>query len=290
MSAVTGLEAVVERLVRSSRDHEVSPYGAIDWPDALDPSRDWFLSPELSSLAGTEIWDRLDEAGRRRLTFAEAANFFSLNIHGERILMQGIAARLYRDRFLGVSDYLHHFLDEENKHSVHFGQFCRRYARVYPSRHVHMSDPSDGAESDVLFFARVLAFEEIVDRYNVVQARDERLHPVARQINAGHHADEARHLVFGRYVLRELWDRDSAGWDGATRHRIAIGLEQFIDATWREYYNPAVYADAGLDAPWDVAREAWASPAQQAHRARMSARCRAFLTDVGMLEGADHGQ
>jgi hypothetical protein len=42
--------------------------------------------------------------------------------------MQGLAARLYRKDLLGVASYLHHFLDEENKHSVYFGGFCTRYA------------------------------------------------------------------------------------------------------------------------------------------------------------------
>ena len=50
--------------------------------------------------------------------------------------MQGLAGRLYRKDLADVADYLHHFLDEENKHSIFFGGFCRRYARVYRTRQV----------------------------------------------------------------------------------------------------------------------------------------------------------
>ena len=276
------LGATVERLIRASREQATDPYTAIEWPESVEPSSDWFSTPELSSLYGTERWAALDEADRKRLAFYEAVNFFSLNIHGESILMQGLAARLYRTDFLAVSDYLHHFLDEENKHSVVFGGFCRRYARVYPSRHVQMADATERSEADFLFFARVLVFEEIVDRYNVAQARDERLHPLARWINHMHHADEARHLIFGRQLVRELWQQGD--WDAAARARVSAGLGQFVDATWREYYNPQVYGDAGLADPWDVAHEAWAMDAQVAHRERMSARSLGFLREVGVLD------
>ena len=53
-------------------------------------------------------------------------------------LMEGLARRLYA----GGGDshrlaYLHHFLDEENKHMVCFGGFCTRYAgKIYPDRKV----------------------------------------------------------------------------------------------------------------------------------------------------------
>ena len=50
-------------------------------------------------------------------------------------------------------------LDEENKHSVYFGGFCQRYAKVYRSRHVPMGSQPDRDVADLLFFANVLLFE-----------------------------------------------------------------------------------------------------------------------------------
>ena len=281
--ALVAMADTVERLNDLSRARYTNPYAAVEWPESVDPLGDWFLTPELSTLYGTPYWSTLDDERRRRLAFHEAANFFSLNIHGEKALMAGLAARLYRPDLVDVADYLHHFLDEENKHSVYFGGFCQRYARVYPSRHVAFPGPPDPDADDFLFFAKVLIFEEHADRYNVVQAKDGRLHGLARFINEAHHADESRHLVFNRAIVRALWDTHAPGWGAGKRADLRDHLGQFFAITWREYYNPDVYADCGFAEPWRVADEAWDSDAQRAHRRRMSARCLRFFLSRGLL-------
>jgi len=270
-----------ERLSRVSARTFQNPYTALDWPAAIDAGTEWFTSPELLSLHGTGYWDELTERERRLLSFLEAANFYSLNIHGEKGLMSGLAARLYRTDLLDVASYLHHFLDEENKHSLYFGGFCTRYAKVYRSRQVAVGGDRPRDIDDFLFFAKTMVFEEIVDQYNRVQGRDARLHPVARFINDNHHREETRHLVFGRALVSALWL--AADWDAGTRADLGAQLTEFLLASWREYYNPDVYADLGLADPWAVAEAAWASPAQQRHRRQVSARCLGFLVSLGVL-------
>jgi hypothetical protein len=282
MSLADSVAVVARRLSQVSEHSYQNPYTALDWPDAVNPEADWFSTPEYLSLTGTPAWDALPEPGRKRLAFCEAVNFFSLNIHGEKSLMAGLAERLYRKDMLDVAAYLHHFLDEENKHSIFFGGFCARYARVYRSRQFAVDEgdlPTDMA--DFLFFAKTMIFEDIVDHYNWVQARDERLHPVARFINRNHHVEEARHLVFGRQLVTELWQAQR--WDTQTVAEVREYLAQFIVSSWREYYNPDAYADAGLAAPWDQAEAAWQSEHQRAHRRAVTARCLGFLADTGIL-------
>lgn len=282
--AVASLAETTERLSRLSRKSYQNPYTAVEWPRSVDPERQWFSSPEYLSLYGTPLWETLDEPARKRLAFHEAANFYSLNIHGEKGLMEGLAARLYRKDLLPVSQYLHHFLDEENKHSVYFGGFCTRYARVYRSRQLPFGEPRPRDVADLLFFAKTMVFEEIVDVYNLAQARDGRLEPIARFINRNHHVEEARHLVFGRRLVTALWEACAPGWDEATKEDVRAHLAQFFTATWREYYNPDVYADAGLADPWDVAEQAWSAPAQRRHRRRVSAKVLDHLTGIGLLD------
>jgi hypothetical protein len=281
--AIAAMSDTVERLNELSRSKYQNPYEAVEWPETVDPVADWFFTPELSSLHGTPYWDGLDDDARHRLAFAEAANFFSLNIHGEKSLMEGLATRLYRPDLTEIADYLHHFLDEENKHSVYFGGFCRRYAKIYRSRHVPFGGRPDREVTDLLFFAKVLIFEEHADRYNVLQAKDARLHPLARFINEAHHADESRHLVFNRAIVKAFWDAHSPGWGEEQLEQIRAYLGQFFVTTWREYYNPDVYADVGLDAPWDAANVAWNAPAQREHRRRISAKCLRFFLSSGLL-------
>ncbi|MCX5239583.1 diiron oxygenase [Streptomyces prunicolor] len=282
MSLADSVAAVAKRLSEVSQHSYQNPYTALDWPETVDPDVDWFSSPELLSLAGTPEWDAMPEAARKRLAFYEAVNFYSLNIHGEKSLMAGLAERLYRKEMIQVADYLHHFLDEENKHSIFFGGFCTRYARVYRSRQFSVNEEEVPRDvGDFLFFAKTMIFEEIVDHYNWLQARDERLHPVARYINRNHHVEEARHLIFGRQLVTELWRTQQ--WDAQTVDDVRGYLAAFITSSWREYYNPDVYADAGLTDPWEAAETAWQSPAQRKHRRTVTAKCLGFLASEKIL-------
>jgi hypothetical protein len=282
-AALAEVSETSARLSRLSQRSYQNPYTQVEWPQTVDPERDWFSTPEYLSLYGTPAWSGLDEPARRRLAFHEAAGFYSLNIHGEKSLMQGLAARLYRSDLVEVADYLHHFLDEENKHSIYFGGFCTRYARVHRSRLVPVVTARRRDVDDFLFFAKTLIFEEIVDRYNLVQARDRRLHPLARFINDNHHREEARHLVFGRRLTTALWDSCAPGWSPPVIAEIRDDLSQFLAASWREYYHPDVYSDAGLANPWELAEAAWSAPAQRAHRREVSAGCVGFLSAAGIL-------
>jgi len=284
--SLDALGETVRRLSASSRRTYQNPYEAITWPDELD-RRQWFTSPQFVSLHGTPAWEGLDVGRRKELSFWEAVNFYSLNIHGEKALMEGLARRLYQPGMEPLAEYLHHFLDEENKHSVWFGTFCNRYAgKVYPERKIVFPREYAEGEDDFLFFAKVSIFEEIVDRYNLAMGRDDALVPVARQINANHHAEETRHLVFGRRIVHELWREWSARWPQPVVDGIRAYLAAYVTATWKEYYNPDVYRDAGFADASVVAGEAWDHPATQAHRAGISRFCLRPLVEAGVLEAS----
>ena len=278
------LADTVRKLSASSRRTYQNPYEAIVWPDELG-RRQWFTSPAFVSLHGTPAWQALSDAERRELSFWEAVNFYSLNIHGEKALIEGLARRLYQPGMEEVAEYLHHFLDEENKHSVWFGTFCMRYAgKVYPERKVVFPRDYAEGEEDFLFFAKVSIFEEIVDRYNVAMGRDDQLVTVARQINANHHAEETRHLVFGRRIVEALWGQWADRWSADVVAGIRAYLSAYVTATWREYYNPDVYRDAGFADPWAVAREAWDHPATHAHRDEINRTALRPLVEAGVLD------
>jgi hypothetical protein len=281
---VSDLSATVEKLCTASVKDYVSPYDVLKWVPDLEKNQ-WFTSPELISIFGTEAFDKLSPEQQKLLSFYEAVNFYSLNIHGEKPLVEGLAHRMYRKDTIDISPYLHHFLDEENKHMTYFGGFCTKYAgKVYPDKKIVFPKEYEAGEEDFLFFAKVMIFEELVDVYNVRMSLDDRLNPIARQINHLHHHDEARHLVFGRKMVLELWNRYSEKWKPATKKALQSYLKEYIVATWKEYYNPQVYKDAGLPDPFDLQEQVYASEVQREHRRKVSAPCIAYLKKHGMLE------
>jgi hypothetical protein len=288
------IDALAQRLVAASQKARPG-FDPIDWPESVGPEAEWFMTPELLSPAGLLEFENLSEEQRKRLSFFEAVNFFSLNIHGEKPLVAGLADRLYQPRRAELAPYLHHFLEEENRHMAWFGRFCQHYAgKVYAEKRLPLeAGRSDGAE-DLVFFAQALLFEEIVDVYNSTMADDARISRVARDINRLHHEDEHRHIVFGRRTVLMLFE---AAEKTLSREQIAVlraELLSFTEMTWRQYWNPEVYRDAGIADPYGFMRRAWSHPAAVARRQAIGDKAFGWMRQAGILaekppEDADTG-
>ena len=283
MTPTQDINALVENLCRVSRDQFVDPFKTLIWPDTLD-AQQWCFAPELISLYGMPEYEQLPLDQQQRLSFYEAINFFSLNIHGEKALIGGLAKNLYARDDLEISSYLHRFLDEENKHMFYFGRFCSQYAgKIYPDRKFTLPQEFSPGEEEFLFFAKVMVFEEIVDYYNKSMAADARLAPIAREINRLHHIDESRHLAFGRSLAQWLFERYSARWPATVLANVRDYLGSYIGSVWREYYNPTVYQDAGLQDSYALQQRAFNRPEARVHRSNVSRRCIKHLLDARIL-------
>ncbi len=272
------------RLTRASRKKIWDVHTRIDWPESLDDSR-WFMAPELISLYGTDAWGELDEATQRRLSAAEIANFFSLTLQGERPLVQGLCNQMYSRQNSEITEYIHHFLDEENKHMLMFGEYCRRYhGKVYDYKKLVMPKKYAKGEEDVTFFIKVMIVEELGDFYNVAMQRDERLHEIVQVVNRIHHEDEARHLIFGRRLLKDLWEEWSPTWDEETLDGVRKWLPAYLKSSWNDFYNVEVYRDAGIEDAYAVRKAAMADPICKLHREKVSEKLVDYFIDTGILE------
>ena len=145
------------QLTKASRKQFWDVYSYFQWPDAL-PDDAWLMSPELVSIHGTETWERMDEAQRKRLSRYEIGNFFSLTLQGERPLVAGMSDLLYSSKTTPeITEYLHHFIDEENKHMVMFGMFLSRYVgKVYPEKKLALERGWSREEEEIAFFCKAM--------------------------------------------------------------------------------------------------------------------------------------
>lgn len=277
--------ALASRLTGVSRKKSWDVYTAFAWPEALSPDN-WYMPPELMSLYGTSAYDALDESQRRKLSLFELGNFFSLVLQGERPLVQGLVHRLYsRSNTPEITEYLHHFVDEENKHMVMFGEFCKRYVgKVYPEKKITLPREYAKGEEEVAFFCKVLVVEELGDYYNLLIEKDERVEPIVRELNKVHHIDEARHLSFGRVYTAELFERYSAEWSAEELAGFRTWLGDYLRASWGDYYNPTMYKDAGLPDGYELRQMALAHPACIAHRQQASEKLVKYFIKHGLLE------
>ena len=276
------LKTISKRLSTLSHRLHSNPSADIDWPDKLEGDY-WYMAPELMGLYGTKLWDQLSEAELKRHSFWELVNFFSLIVNGERLVVEGFTKRLFADTSVDMGEFVHHFVDEENKHIQYFGRFCTQYAhKVYLDPNQYLPP----GEDDLVFLTKVMIFEQISDHYNVAMMDDERLHPVVQQINRLHHFDEARHIAFGRRAVVETFN---ALYGNASAEKLATMreyLQAFIDSAWESYFNPKLYEDAGIDKAYSVAQIAQRTEASAARFKASSHVVLDFLRRNGVLEGS----
>lgn len=285
--AVREIEPILlelDRLEQLAESGYYNPYTMFDWPEALEPDKPW-MSESLTTLAGTPMWDELTREQQIALTRYEAINFFSLNIHGIRELLSEVVLRIHERTYANVSEFLHHFIGEENEHMWFFAQFCLRYGgKLYPAQ------PSLQADSvahlspvarEMIIFARILIFEEIVDYYNSHMATDQALPDIAREINRIHHQDESRHVAFGRMVFTSLLGQ-VAKRDPGELPAVAEYLENYLQYSIGTLYNPAAYRDAGIPDALALRRRALEHPARVAAHDQVLKRTRNFLAKSGV--------
>lgn len=274
----------VQQLIRLSRERHVNSFSQIEWADAI-PDDEWWLSPELLSVHGTEHADALSERQLKRLSKWECINAFSLNVEGERELISALSAQLYTPDLPDIETYIHHFIDEENKHLWFFGEFCRRYGgKIYSSKKIGIADEHFGREmSFFLLFARIFIFEEIGGHYNVVAGGDDRVSPFVRMIHQIHHADEARHITFGRALLAQTLDIAFAASGKSEREAAIAHLQRFVQISIESLYQPAMYRDSGIEGGVALRRSLLAHPARRAHHvSAVLARPLKFMNEIGI--------
>ena len=259
-------------------------YKQFEWPEEL--GSDYFaMSPEITTLNGTEIWSTLSDEQIRKLTITETATLFSNTLNGERVLVSGLSSQLYSGGATPeITEYLHHFLDEENKHMIMFGVFCNKYVgRVYPEKKFSTAKDYAPGEELLSFYALAMVVEAYGDYFNVRVAKDDRCDPLVREISRIHHLDEARHMSFDRAYLTELAAEYLPTWDTDTLKNYQQWLAGFMRVNWVTFYNPAAYRDAGIENPYEVQKIAMASPAQQALRETISEGITKFFLKIGLL-------
>lgn len=278
------------RLTKLSREQFWNVYTEFDWPEELSADR-YCMKPELISIFGTELWEQLDETQRKRLSLYEIGNFFSLTLQGERPLVAGLSDRLYSKKVTEeATEYLHHFIDEENKHMIMFGIFLQKYlGKVYPEKKIALDREYAKGEEELAFFCKVMVVEELGDYYNVKMMLDDEIEPIVKQVNWVHHRDESRHLGFGRRHLTELAEHWLPQWDDATKERFSAWLTAYTKSSWSDFYNPKMYDDAGLRdvtgmSGYQIRKMALAHPATAEHRAKASKKLLNIFVRLGLLQ------
>lgn len=274
----------LERLIGLSIVHKNNPFVDIQWPDSIPEDTLW-MPKHLMTVYGTTAAETLIEEDWLRLSKWESIWFYSFNVHGERHLLRDVLDCMHTPGYEDISEYMHHFVCEENNHSWFFSYFCSRYGgKVYADKRVQFQAAAQPqAVQAFLTFARILILEEMLDYYNVVIEKDESIPDIIRQLNRRHHFEEARHMAFGRMLVADLFNKVIK--TGMEEDILACKnyLQRYISWCLESLYYPQMYRDARIPDAYAFRNSVMADPARQIYHDALTSRIRTFLIKIGAL-------
>ena len=278
------ISTVLARINEMSVETYYNPYKMFQWPESL-PDEQWWMSPDLTTVAGTRFMNDLPESQLMALSKWESIHFYSLNVHGIRELLLEVVKRVHAAGFEEESEFFHHFVGEENEHMWFFATFCLKYGKkIYPNKKLSFAIEDVHPDIDsFLVFSRILIFEEIVDYFNLRMGKDETLHPIIQQVNSIHHMDESRHIAFGREIVKKLYDHIRRTQPEEKVRQAQDYVARYLAASIQSLYSPAVYRDAGIQNAYDMRTELMADPARLEADRKVMKRTMDFLMSNGIL-------
>ena len=273
-------KATVDRLTALSIRNKTNPFLDIAWPESRQ--RMSCGCPQTDDGA----WHpgvTLTPEQLLRLSKWESIWFYSFNVHGERHLLRDVLNCMHSPGYEDVSDYMHHFVCEENNHSWFFFHFLHSLRRQGLCRQA-LAIPGAAIKARrqcLPIFARILILEEMLDYYNVIIAADEAVPAVIRELNALHHYEEARHMAFGRAIVADLFDKARKNCTDEDIDECRAYLDRYIGWCLDSLYYPAMYRDAGIADAYQFRNAVMADPGRQSHHDAMTAKVRKFFAKIG---------
>ncbi|MHB8255216.1 MAG: diiron oxygenase [Acidiferrobacter sp.] len=239
------------QLARHSMPYR-DPVTRVNW-DRLSRKAFW-LPEQAVSLYGIPEFDALPLATRQALSHHEFVHFLDAGVWLESIFLERLArAALKGPRETRV--YHLHELREEAGHSLMFLQFfelCGLPDKAFRQRYdrflTHLGRWLPFQST--LFWGAILLGEEVPDRLNrYIRVHAEDVCPVAVELSVLHSTDEARHIAYGREILKNRLESSNAVTRRLLGSALSVLLSRFVTTF---YYPPAsLYREAGLpDGPW----------------------------------------
>ena len=241
------------------------PLEAIDWSCA-DPDLPWLPGSVLCAPDSGAPQDMPPDF-LRRFSQVEFARLCAAGLWLEGLLIGRVASRGFLAAKPAEARIVLHEVREEAGHSLMFLEMIDRaelagVSLLGPTRLLtwvaQRLDPNDAA-----FWAMVYIGESVTDTFAVKALKatgedGEAICPVARQVLALHHRDEARHIAAARALLDARIARMRAIDRVAFRHFVSFLLSRFLRATL--YPTAASLAALGFADPRGAAKAALQCP------------------------------
>jgi hypothetical protein len=180
----------------------------IDWSQDLDPENPSGLPDELIPIFGSDVWNRMtkrEKANTRRHFQAWQISQF---LHGEQGALVCTAKIVQQVPGIDAKFYAATQVMDEARHVESYSRLLHeKFDLLYPIN-PHLKRLLDDVLSDSRWDITYLGMQVLIEGVALAAfatIRDHSTNPLAAAVNAYVMQDEARHVAFGRFALRDFY-------------------------------------------------------------------------------------
>jgi hypothetical protein len=252
----------------------------IDWSRELGDDNPMGLPDEMIGIWGSDIWDCLDAKHRARVRKHLQAWQISQFLHSEQGALIGCGRIVQQVGSVDAKCCAATQLIDEARHTEIFSRFLHEkfelaYPLAAPLKSI-FSELFGRKEWDFVYLGMQVVLEGMaLGSFQLV--RDHATNPLASQINAYVMQDEARHVAFGRLVLRDYYPQLSDQERGEREEFLAEACHLLAE----RFFPDEVWEHVDLPTKECLALVA-SSPATRYHRHRLFSRIVPTVKDIGL--------
>ena len=180
----------------------------IDWSQDLDPENPMLLDDRVVPIFGSDIWNKMTEAERRRLRHHQQASQISQFMHGEQGALIATAKIVQTVPDLDSKFYAATQVMDEARHVEAYSRLLReKFELAFPITSP-LQTLLDAVVRDGRWDMTYLGMQVLIEGLALAAFqlfRDEAKNPLAAAVNSYVMQDEARHVAFGRLALRDYY-------------------------------------------------------------------------------------
>jgi hypothetical protein len=268
------------RLYNQGKQRQWDADDRLDWDHQVDPDNPLGMPDAFVSVAGSELWDRLPERERSEVRRHTAGWLFSQLLHAEQFALLGIGKMAAGTPTLESKMYAATQVMDEARHAEAFNRFIKTKIGVRYRLSPTLSAMFEQVLAEPRWDLGVLAAHVLVENMGLAtfSLYKERLRdPLAQAFMTYVLRDEARHVAFGRTLLRRLYPQLSAA---DVRER-----EDFVlEGCWAlrdRYVDDDIWHNLGYGE--QCVRLSNRSPVKREFRRRVFKRVVPSLAEIGLM-------
>lgn len=224
----------------------------LDHPWDVPEGPVWLKKREALSIYGTEYYDLTTEEERRLLSVYETGAWWYTFIIFENLVSEyymKIVNHGTLKKFPQVVKYIHHFCREEITHALVFRKAMAHF-RIDPFPMPYnlkdfYSNHSTVKEMPLKAIYMTILIEWLAENNALIDCNNHFVSPLARSVAVEHHKEEARHIEWGKNMIREFIEC-VPGFIEDARENTALMLRSILDMA---VTSPVVFERVGFAHP-----------------------------------------